>query len=220
MGVGAGCITIDQLAVGRRQATAIADVTRARDIYLKENGIYVPVYGDGGVKKFSDIVIAYALGADIVMAGRLIAGAPETPNTMYRVRFLLPDGSTIYEGDGKEFWYEASKRAQELAEGKIRDYTYRYEEGIEGWVRAIAPLEDYLTLGFAKIRDSVRKAGSKSIEELHANAILELSQRKIDPTDPDLAIWSPKYVEVEVDGNWIRADSEEFRQYQRSLAIA
>jgi len=202
MGVGAGCITSDVLGVSRKQATAIMDVARARDGYYKKTGIYVPIIADGGIKTFSDITKAYAFGADAVMVGRLIAGCPETPNPVYQVR-LLRDNHVVYEGQAKEFWYEASRRARMLSEGPIRDYSYRYEEGKEGWVKVTLPMKEFLNGGFRKVRDAVRKAGCQNIPELHENAVLELAMRTTDPNDPDIAIWDSKYVQVFYNSEWI-----------------
>ncbi|MBI2005476.1 MAG: guanosine monophosphate reductase [Candidatus Aenigmarchaeota archaeon] len=202
MGVGAGCITQEVLGVARKQATAIMDVARARDRYEKRRGVYVPIISDGGVKTFSDIPKAHAFGADIIMAGRLIAGSPETPNPVYKVRFQR-DGTVIYEGLAKEFWYEASNRARQFTEGPIRDYSRRYQEGIEGWVRVTSPMLEFLEGGYTRVRDAIRKAGCNGIEELHKKARLELANRTVDPNDPDIAIWDPEHVKVLVKGEWI-----------------
>lgn len=212
MGVGAGCITQDVLGLARRQGTAIMEVAKARDEYYESNGVYVPIIADGGIKTFSDIPKAYALGADVVMVGRLLAGSDETPNPLYIVKFLK-NGNVAYEGKGKEFWYEASDRARMLAEGQIRDYSYRYEEGKEGWIKSTGPMLEFLNRGFIKIRDGIRKAGcnrinrlheeSSDIHSLHKDSELEFAERTVDPNDPDIAIWDPKHVEVFIDKEWV-----------------
>ena len=209
-GVGAGCITGDVLGVARRQGTAIRKVAEARDDFYKTTDTYVPIIADGGIKTFSDIPKAYALGADIVMVGRLIAGADETPNPLFTVRFLR-NGNVAYEGLAKEFWYEASDRARLLAQGPIRDYSYRYEEGKEGWVKGVGPLTEFLSMGFVKIRDAIRKAGYRSIPDMHENAELELANRAVDSNDPDIAIWDHKDVKVLIEDEWM--PSGELQKY-------
>lgn len=213
MGVGAGCITQEVLGVARKQATAIRDVARSRDDYYKRTGVYVPIISDGGTKTFSDVPKAHAFGADIIMVGRLIAGSPETPNPRHWVRFLR-NGTVVYEGDAKEFWYEASNRARQLSEGPIRDYSRRYQEGVEGWVKATPPMLEFLDAGYARVRDAIRKAGCDSIHvdsndpdiaDLHKKARLEIANRTVDSNDPDIAVWDPKHVEVLVNGEWMPA---------------
>ena len=205
MAVGAGCTTQEVLGVARRQATAIMDVAHAWDAYYKRTGVYIPIIADGGVKTFSDIPKAHALGADIIMVARLVSGSPETPNPVHKVRFLR-NGTVVYEGDGKEFWYEASNRARQLSEGPIRDYSRRYQEGTEGWVKSTPPMVEFLEAGYARVRDAIRKAGCNGIEELHKKARLELANRTVDPNDPDIAIWNPEHVEVFVNDEWVPSE--------------
>ena len=51
VGIGGGsiCITREQKGIGRGQATAVIDVANARDEYMRETGIYIPICSDGGI---------------------------------------------------------------------------------------------------------------------------------------------------------------------------
>ncbi len=69
IGPGAICITREQKGIGRGQATAVMEVARARNEYLAETGIYVPICADGGIFQDYHIVLALAMGADFVMLG-------------------------------------------------------------------------------------------------------------------------------------------------------
>ena len=70
IGGGAICITREQKGIGRGQATAVIEVARQRDLYLKETGVYVPICSDGGIFQDYHIGLALAMGADFVMMGR------------------------------------------------------------------------------------------------------------------------------------------------------
>jgi IMP dehydrogenase len=69
LGPGAACTTREVLGIGVPQVTAISDVAAARDSYRDETGRYVPVIGDGGMRRNGEIAKAIAAGAGGVMLG-------------------------------------------------------------------------------------------------------------------------------------------------------
>ncbi len=79
VGPGAACTTREVLGIGVPQVTAISDVAAARDTYFDETGRYVPVIGDGGMRRGGEIAKAIAAGADAVMLGSPLARAQEAP---------------------------------------------------------------------------------------------------------------------------------------------
>ncbi len=79
VGPGAACTTREVLGIGVPQVTAISDVAAARDTYFDETGRYVPVVGDGGMRRGGEIAKAIAAGADAVMLGSPLARAEEAP---------------------------------------------------------------------------------------------------------------------------------------------
>ncbi|MGC8634385.1 MAG: GuaB3 family IMP dehydrogenase-related protein [Candidatus Limnocylindrales bacterium] len=79
VGPGAACTTREVLGIGVPQITAIADAAEARDAYLDRTGCYVPVIGDGGMRRGGEIAKAIAAGADAVMLGSPLARAEEAP---------------------------------------------------------------------------------------------------------------------------------------------
>jgi len=103
VGPGAACTSRGVLGVGLPMATAIADCVAARDAYFKENNIYIPIIGDGGMVGGGDICKAIACGADAVMIGSPIARAIESPGGDYHWGMAtpsptLPRGSRIKVG--------------------------------------------------------------------------------------------------------------------------
>ncbi len=79
VGPGAACTTREVLGIGVPQVTAIADVAAARDEHLERTGVYIPVVGDGGMRRGGEIAKAIAAGADLVMIGSPLARAEEAP---------------------------------------------------------------------------------------------------------------------------------------------
>ncbi|MGD8486873.1 MAG: GuaB3 family IMP dehydrogenase-related protein [Chloroflexota bacterium] len=79
VGPGAACTTREVLGVGVPQVTAIADVAAARDEHYERTGVYVPVIGDGGMRRGGEMAKAIAAGADALMLGSPLARAEEAP---------------------------------------------------------------------------------------------------------------------------------------------
>jgi len=82
VGIGSGsvCSTSIQTGIGIGQVSSILDVYFAR----KEGKFKIDIIADGGIKGAGDIAKAIALGADVVMIGRLLAGTRETPGEVIR----------------------------------------------------------------------------------------------------------------------------------------
>jgi IMP dehydrogenase len=103
VGPGAACTTREVLGIGVPQVTAISDVAGARDAYLAATGRYVPVVGDGGMRRGGEIAKAIASGADAVMLGSPLARAEEAPGRgtnwgMAAPSPTLPRGTRIKVG--------------------------------------------------------------------------------------------------------------------------
>ena len=82
VGIGSGsvCSTSIQTGIGIGQVSSILDVFFAR----KESKLKIAIIADGGIKGAGDVAKAIALGADVVMLGRLLAGTRETPGEVIR----------------------------------------------------------------------------------------------------------------------------------------
>jgi IMP dehydrogenase len=162
MGIGSICITTEKIGMGRGQASALVEITEARDEYFKKTGTYIPIIADGGIRTPKDMLVSLALGADAVMLGRYVVGTDESPNPVDYKR----------TPPSKPYWGEGSNRAREWM--KRRYHHADFEEGVEGWVEYIGPLKPYLHQTFVIVKDGMRKAGAKGISELQQKAILEI----------------------------------------------
>jgi IMP dehydrogenase len=166
VGIGGGsiCITREQRAIGRGQATAILEVAKARDEYFAKTGTYIPICSDGGTNHDHQIALALAMGADFTMLGRYFARFDESPSK-----------KTI-EGNHylKEYWGEGTNRAQnwqryDLGDGKN---ALVFEEGVDGYVPYAGKLKDNLELTLAKIKATMGACGSSTIKEFQNRARL------------------------------------------------
>jgi IMP dehydrogenase len=162
MGGGSICITQEQKGTGRGLATSILEVAAERDRYHEETGRYLPLIADGGIVTSKDMVIAMAMGADVVMAGRWFARMEESPTQ--KVNF---SGRVM-----KPYWGEGSAKAQEWR--AQRYHQGKFVEGVEGFVDYAGTLADNLAPTLAKIKASMSSCGAASVAELHQVAELEL----------------------------------------------
>jgi IMP dehydrogenase len=167
VGIGGGsiCITREQKGIGRGQASAIMEIAQARDEYYEETGIYVPIVSDGGLSNDTQIIIALAMGADLVMMGRYFAMTDESPNPKVSVK-----GQRY-----KAYWGEGSNRArnwQRYSDGETSDGKMKFEEGVDAYVPAIGTLSEVLGVTLAKLRATLCNNGSLSLSEFYNNAVL------------------------------------------------
>ena len=82
IGIGGGsvCTTSVQTGIGIGQVSSLLNVYYARE---KEN-LKIELIADGGIKSPGDVAKALALGADVVMLGRMLAGTKETPGEVIK----------------------------------------------------------------------------------------------------------------------------------------
>ena len=163
VGIGGGsiCITREQKGIGRGQATAIIDVAEARDEYLKETGIYVPICSDGGLVHDYHMVLALAMGADFLMMGRYFARFDESPTKKLKI------GNNYV----KEYWGEGSNRAQNWQRYDMGgSESLKFEEGVDSYVPYAGKMKDNLNVTLGKIKATMCSCGSISIPELQKSA--------------------------------------------------
>ncbi len=167
VGIGGGsiCITRETKGIGRGQATALIDVCRARDEYLKKTGIYIPVCSDGGIVYDHHITLALAMGADFVMLGRYFARFDESPSAKISI------SGTYY----KEYWGEGSARARNWQRYSMdEERKLSFEEGVDSYVPYAGTLKDNVDMTLAKVRSTMCNCGALSIRELQEKATLTL----------------------------------------------
>lgn len=84
IGGGAGCITSSNTGIHDGIASLLNDINSYK-AYRKANGkFYAKVVADGGIRGYSDVIKALALGADYVMIGSILAQTVESAAPIYK----------------------------------------------------------------------------------------------------------------------------------------
>ena len=167
IGIGGGsiCITRETKGIGRGQATAVIEVAAARDEYLKETGIYVPICSDGGIVHDYHMTLALAMGADFLMLGRYFARFDESPTNK-----VMVNGAYM-----KEYWGEGSNRARNWQRYDLGGSTkLSFEEGVDSYVTYAGSLHDNVEASLYKVKSTMCNVGVTNIPDLQRDAKLTL----------------------------------------------
>jgi IMP dehydrogenase len=167
VGIGGGsiCITREQKGIGRGQATALIDVSKARDEYFEKTGVYIPLCSDGGIVHDYHFTLALAMGADFLMLGRYFARFDESPTNKVSV-----GGSYM-----KEYWGEGSARARNWQRYDLGGaQSLSFEEGVDSYVPYAGSLKDNVGLTLSKARSTMCNCGAITIPELQQKAKITL----------------------------------------------
>lgn len=167
VGIGGGsiCITRETKGIGRGQATSLIEVSKARDEYFEETGIYVPICSDGGIVFDYHITLSLAMGADFCMLGRYFSRFDESPTNRGMI-----NGNYM-----KEYWGEGSARARNWQRYDLGGSTkLSFEEGVDSYVPYAGSLHDNLEATLSKIRSAMCNCGAVTIEQLQRDAKLTL----------------------------------------------
>jgi len=167
VGIGGGsiCITREQKGIGRGQATAVIDVSNARNEYYEKTGVYIPICSDGGIVHDYHFTLALAMGADFLMLGRYFARFDESPTSRVSI-----GGNYM-----KEYWGEGSARArnwQRYDTGGSQKFSF--EEGVDSYVPYAGSLKDNVSLTLGKMRSTMSNCGAHTISDFQEKAKLTL----------------------------------------------
>lgn len=138
------CTTSIATGIGVGQASLIRDIANWRDSI---NCVTPLLIADGGIKVPGDLVKAIALGADVVMAGFVFAGAEESPGDVIKFQ----------DKKYKQYAGEASFSVKK---------TNKYVEGEESLVPYSGPVANT----WSKFEDGLRSAMSY----MNAKTVYEL----------------------------------------------
>ena len=162
IGIGAGSICTTRIiaGVGVPQLTAVADASK---VAFDNN---VGAIADGGIKYSGDIVKAFAVGANAVMAGGLFSSTYETPGEV-----IVIDGKKykLYRGMGSvgAMIYGSKDR---YFQSKVDVKSKFVPEGIEGVTEYKGHISDVIYQLVGGIRAGMGYVGAKDLKALREKA--------------------------------------------------
>lgn len=140
----------NMFGTGRAQANAIFECA---DIAKKYS---VPLIADGGIRNSGDVSIAFALGADFVMLGKIFASSYDTP------------GKIEYDGQGKRI-----KIYEGMSKRGLIDFDM-LPEGKSVKLNADFSVIEILNSLSERLQMSISKAGATSLKDFYDNSELQL----------------------------------------------
>ncbi|MDR0570182.1 MAG: IMP dehydrogenase [Clostridiales Family XIII bacterium] len=167
VGIGGGsiCITREQKGIGRGQASAVIEVSQARDEYFEKTGVYIPICSDGGIVYDYHMTLALAMGADFLMLGRYFSRFDESPGNKLNI-----NGNYV-----KEYWGEGSNRARNWQRYDFGgDSSLSFEEGVDSYVPYAGKLKDNLGLSLSKVKSTMCNCGVLDIPSLQRDTKLTI----------------------------------------------
>ena len=155
VGIGPGsiCTTRVVAGVGVPQITAIMDVATV----TRSTGI--SLVADGGIRYSGDVAKAIAVGADVIMAGSLLAGTDESPGEK-----ILYEGRVYktYRGMGSLGAMQQGSKDRYF-QGEITEADKLVPEGIEGRVPYKGKAQDVLYQMVGGLRSGMGYCGCQNI---------------------------------------------------------
>lgn len=155
VGIGPGsiCTTRVVAGVGMPQITAIMDVATV----TRSTGI--SLVADGGIRYSGDVAKAIAVGADVIMAGSLLAGTDESPGEK-----ILYEGRVYktYRGMGSLGAMQQGSKDRYF-QGEITEADKLVPEGIEGRVPYKGKAQDVLYQMVGGLRSGMGYCGCQNI---------------------------------------------------------
>lgn len=180
MGAGSICTTQNVTGTGRGQLAAIYACTKAIDALAKEpesttmsygaightttaqvsNPLYckpIPIIADGGIKTSGDITKAFAVGANTVMLGSLLAGTNETPGIIEERA-----GCKVkkYRGMGSLSAMQKRQSDRYISGNRI------VAQGVSGEVLAKGSVQDQLEQLIDGVKAGLINIGVKSLNDI------------------------------------------------------
>jgi len=162
IGTGAGCTTAANVAINYPTGSLI---TECREKKIK-HGLNAKIVADGGMRNYSDIIKALALGADYVMIGSLFNKAIESAgfNYLYGVKISDKLAKTLwrYNFPVKKKYRGMSTKAVQRSWGKTKLVT---AEGITKYQKVEYTLEQWTENFIDYLKSDMSYSNAKTLND-------------------------------------------------------
>ncbi len=164
VGIGPGSICTTRVVAG----VGVPQITAIMDVAAVAGPAGIPLVADGGIRYSGDVAKAIAVGANVVMAGSLLAGTDESPGEK-----VLYEGRVYktYRGMGSLGAMQQGSKDR-YSQGDVTDADKLVPEGIEGRVPYKGKARDVLYQMVGGLRSGMGYCGCGNITEFQEKAEL------------------------------------------------
>jgi len=164
VGIGPGSICTTRVVAG----VGVPQITAIMDVAAVAGPAGIPLVADGGIRYSGDVSKAIAVGANVVMAGSLLAGTDESPGEK-----VLYEGRVYktYRGMGSLGAMQQGSKDR-YSQGDVTDADKLVPEGIEGRVPYKGKARDVLYQMVGGLRSGMGYCGCGTIAEFQEKAEL------------------------------------------------
>lgn len=178
IGAGAGCITSSNTGIHYPMASLIYDCYK----YKKQWNLNIKLIADGGIRNYSDVNKALALGADYVMIGGLFSKCLESSYEFYYIKGDIHNKyDPIYNNIIIKDWFNEGKKLYHKFYGmaskegmKDLGLTKHTAEGISKYIEVKYTLAQWTENMEDYLRSAMSYCDSKTLEDFIKNAHLKL----------------------------------------------
>ena len=156
IGTGAGCITCSNTSIGYPIASLISEIREIKEEYLArgiEDSELTKIVADGGIRNYSDVIKALALGADYVMVGSVFSRMLES------AAVKIMDRGVNNKALHLRFPIERYENLRFTGSGWVGDYTDEFVDKMKAEGREVEKHNHNIGVLQAKFYGMASKAG-------------------------------------------------------------
>jgi len=189
VGIGPGSICTTRIVAG----VGVPQITAIMDVAAVTHKAGIPLVADGGIRYSGDVAKAIAVGADVVMAGSLLAGTDESPGEK-----ILFEGRVYktYRGMGSLGAMQKGSKDRYF-QADVDETDKLVPEGIEGRVPYKGKAQDVLYQMVGGLRSGMGYCGCRTIVDFQKRAELVRAtgagMAESHPHDIQITKESPNY---------------------------
>jgi hypothetical protein len=176
IGNGNGCLTTQQTGVGYPKASLINECYKIKQEMINKGYVNpTKIVADGGMKDYSDIIKALALGADYVMVGSILNKALESSGQNYLYGFKISPmfAETCYNYGftvKKQFYGMSTK----LAQKKLGNNNLKTSEGVVRYRKIEYKIFDWVQNFEHYLRSAMSYTDARNLNEFIGKADFKL----------------------------------------------
>ncbi len=178
IGNGNACLTTKQTTVGYPMASLIMECKKVADTMKKP----AKIIADGGMKDYSDIILALSLGADYVMVGSLLNKALESCGDTYLFGFIKIKPTTKFAYWAFSKGWKITKKFRGMSTKEVQkkwgNKTFKTSEGIVTKRRVEYTLKQWTDNFEDYLRSTMSYSDARTLAEFIGEAeIIKISDK-------------------------------------------